>query len=88
MFDSFVYNDKEQNSKKNKYMKLVTKYVKLVLKPNLSTFVQGHASCKPKFKAQSDITICGWGGHFGYFIGQVWIRFGLVNLVLEFFQLK
>lgn len=40
MFDSFVYNDKEQNSKKDKYMKLVTKYMKLVLKPNLSTFVQ------------------------------------------------
>ena len=28
------------------------------------------------------------GGHFGYFIGSVRVRFGLASSVLVFFQLK
>ena len=42
----------------------------------------------PKWTTDQNLVLLSRGGHFGYFLGSVRVRFGLVSSVLEFFRLK
>ena len=42
----------------------------------------------PKWMTDQNLVLLSRGGHFGYFLGSVRVRFGLVSSVLVFFQLK